>query len=136
MIFTVPEDYIVVDEQMRPVIPEPPAPESWNDKTLDVPFNEELTRGDRARFSISYDKYSKLILSNKTESPAKVIWNVYRNGQKLPDNEQGPVKYRTKRLYKGENRNLTYNWKPGDEIEMECYEGKLQVEVKPEDLFK
>ena len=131
-LFVVPEDFTKVDEKMRPVIPEPPPPDTWAEKTIDLPFSSEVVRGDRIQFSINYDVYTKFLLSNIKDTPAKVTWYIYRNGQLLPDNEQGPLSYRTKRIYPGENKNLTYDWKPDDKIILECYEGKLHVEIKPE----
>ncbi|UCH15009.1 MAG: hypothetical protein JSV22_03345, partial [Bacteroidales bacterium] len=43
--FVIPEDYTEVDEQMRPVIPEPPAPESWEVKEIAIPFEDTFSRG-------------------------------------------------------------------------------------------
>jgi hypothetical protein len=55
-----------------------------------------------------------------------------RNGQELPDNEQGPIKYRSVRLYSGETKAYTFDWKEGDVVILEIHEGKMNVQVFPE----
>jgi hypothetical protein len=56
-----------------------------------------------------------------------------RDGKELPDNEQGPIKYRTQRLFEGESNSSTYSWKEGDDKIIQVHEGKVLVEILPED---
>ncbi|HKK41494.1 MAG TPA: hypothetical protein VJ963_03725, partial [Bacteroidales bacterium] len=128
-IFKVPIDYIEVDEKMRPVIPESPPPESWNKIQVSIPVKQEFKRGDIISFKIPESGNYKVILKNETDDPAKVIRISMRDGKELPDNEQGPLKYRTRRLYKGESNSSTYSWKEGDDKIIQVHEGKLIVEI-------
>ncbi len=128
-IFKVPDDYIEVDEKMRPVIPEPPPPGSWNTIQVSIPVKQEFKRGDIISFKIPESKNYKVILHNETDEPAKVIRISMRDGKELPDNEQGPIKYRTQRLFKGESNSSTYSWKEGDDKIIQVHEGKLMVEI-------
>jgi len=131
-IFIIPEDYTEVDEKMRPVIAEPPTPEKWNSIEVDLPFSNEYSRGDLIRFTVPETKNYIVKLTNKSDSPTKITRNTLRNGKPLPDNEQGPLKYRTKRLFANEMSNNTYSWKAGDTKILKVHEGKLNVEIKAE----
>jgi len=131
-LFSIPPDFVEVDDRMRIKIPEPSPPTSWNEQTETVPFNKIYKRGDRITFTIDHSSYTKIFLLNEGEKPAKMIRYTYRSGQLLPENDQGPISYRTKRLYNGEKSNLTQAWKIGDKIVFEFYEGEMKVEVKPE----
>ncbi len=131
-LFEIPEFYTEVDNKMRPVIPEPPAPTAWKEIKQKVPFVETFSRGDKIRFIVETGIYHKLILENASEEPAKVISFQFRNGELVPDNEQGPVSTRTSRLYKGEKTTDTRAWKKGVEIVLEVHEGQMKIEVKPE----
>ncbi len=130
--FTVPEDYTEVDERMHPVIPEPPAPEKWEIKEASVPYEGTLGRGTKLKINVGKTVYHKLLLSNDAENPAKVVRHLMRNGKELPDNEQGPLKYRSVRLYSGEKKTYTFDWEEGDIVILEIHEGKMNVQVFPE----
>ena len=131
-LFDIPDHYTEVDNQMRPIIPEPPPPESWNDLDESVPFEKVFRRGDRIHFLVETEIYHKLILENTTENPAKIIRYQYKDGLALPDNKQGPVDFRTNRLFSGEKKTHPLAWKTGTKIILEIHEGELTVEVKPE----
>jgi|GEM_PF-655842 len=131
-LFRIPDDYTEVDSRGRPIIPEPPAPESWNDIEMNVPFGNVFRRGDKIKFKISENVYHTLILDNTGETPAKVIRTAFRNGAILSSDEQGPESYRTNRLFKGESRNLTQDWDVGLEIVIEVHEGEIYVGVELE----
>ena len=55
-----------------------------------------------------------------------------RDGKELPDNEQGPLSYRTRRLYAGESFTNVYSWKAGDEKLIQVHEGIINIEIIPE----
>ncbi len=131
-IFLIAADFVEVDDRMRVKIPEPPPPSSWNERSESVPFNKIFKRGDRITFSIDHSSYTKIFLLNQGEIPAKMIRYIYQSGQLLPESEQGPVSYRTKRLHTGEKSTLTQAWKVGAKVVFEFYEGEMKVEVKPE----
>ncbi len=131
-LFVSPADYTEVDEQMRPVVPEPPAPEKWTEKEFAGTVEGTFHRGERILFTVVSREYHRLSFSNHGESPAKVVRRIIRNGKELPDNEQGPVKYRTTRLHPGEKKNLTLDWEVDDIIEMAVHEGSMQISVVPE----
>lgn len=131
-IFTIPESYTEVDGRMRPVIPEPPAPKQWTTKTVKLPFQGELSRGTLLKFTIDKEAHYKMILENKTEKPAKIIRYSLREGKELPENIQGPEKYRTSRLYPGEKRPNTFIWKEGNEILIKVYEGTMDLDIHEE----
>jgi hypothetical protein len=131
--FKVPDDYTEVDERMRPVIPEPPPPDSWNTFQLTIPLKQEFKRGDMISFKVPESRNYKVILKNLTDDPAKVIRISMRDGKEVPDNEQGPLKYRTRRLFKGESNSSTYSWKEGDDKIIQVHEGKILVEIMPEE---
>jgi len=128
-IFVIPEDYTEVDERMRPVIPEPLPPDTWNTIDLSLPVKGEFSRGDRIRFIVPESKNYKLNLVNQTADPAKIIWTGMRDGQELPGNEQGPLSYRTKRLHGGESSSNTYKWTAGDEKIIQVFEGVINIEI-------
>ncbi len=130
--FVIPEDYTEVDERMRPVIPEPPEPESWDIQEASVPFKGTISRGTKLKIKVEKTVYHKLLISNDSEDPAKVVRHLIRNGQELPDNEQGPLKYRSVRLYSGEKKTYTFDWEEGDIVILEIHEGKMNVQVFPE----
>lgn len=131
-LFSLPGGYTEVDEQMRPVVPEPPAPEKWTEKEFTGTLEGTFHRGERILFTVVSREYHKLSYSNQGEGPAKVVRRIIRNGKELPDNEQGPVKYRTTRLHPGEKKNLTLDWEVGDIIELAVHEGSMQISVSPE----
>lgn len=128
-VFKVPEDYTEVDQRMRPLIAEPPPPDSWNTIETTLPLKGEFKRGDLISFKIAEDKNHKISLRNLTSDPAKIIWRTIRDGKELPDNEQGPVKWRTSRLFAEETTSRTLAWKPGDKIIIEVHEGKMEIEL-------
>lgn len=130
--FVIPDDYTEVDEMMRPVIPEPPAPESWDIKEASIPFEGLESRGTELKISIDKSVYYKLIISNDSESPAKIVRHLVRNGQELSDDEQGPIEYRATRLFTGDKKTYTFDWKEGDVVILKIHEGNMNVEVFPE----
>lgn len=131
-VFEVPKDYTEVDNRMRPVIPEPPPPETWNTIQSDLPLSGEYKRGDLIKFSIPESKHYILKLTNLAAEPTKIIRKSYRDGQELPDNEQGPLRYRTDRLYSSESFKNTYVWEAGDDKIIEVHEGKIKIEIEAE----
>ena len=131
-VFTIPEDYTEVDQRMQLIIPEPPPPDNWTTIDTSIPFSGEISRGTKLRVKIGETKNHKVFLANADEGPAKVIRHHIRNGSELPDNMQGPLEYRTKRLFKGENKTNTFSWMSGDEIIFEVYEGTMKIKVLPE----
>ncbi|MDT8400750.1 MAG: hypothetical protein RQ743_03565 [Bacteroidales bacterium] len=131
-VFAVPDDYVEVDRKMRPIIPEPPAPESWNKIEVAIPLKGEYKRGELLSFEIPESRNYKLILNNNTDKPAKIIRIGMRDGKELPDNEQGPLSYRTRRLYGGESFSNVYSWKAGDEKLIQVHEGVINIEIIPE----
>ena len=128
-LFNVPDDYIEVDEHMKPVIPEPPPPEKWTAIEGTVPNEGDFSRGTRIKIPVTSDVYHKVEFKNNTQDMAKVVWIIFRNGKELSDDEQGPVSYRTKRLHPGESKTNTYAWKPGDNVIFEVYEGTMTIKV-------
>ena len=128
-LFSVPDDYVEVDEQMRPVIPEPPPPEKWTMIEGTIPYEGNLSRGTKLKFPVNSDVYHKVELKNNTQEMAKLIIHIFRNGKELSDDEQGPVSYRSKRLHPGESKTNTYAWKSGDTVVFEDYEGTISVKV-------
>jgi len=130
--FSVPEDYTEVDEKMRPIIPEPPAPDSWKEIKAALPLKGEYSRGEVISFNVPESVNYKFILNNNTDKPAKVIRIGMRDGKELPDNEQGPISYRTRRLYAGESFSNVYSWKEGDQKLIQVHEGIMNIEIIPE----
>jgi hypothetical protein len=131
-LFEVPEGYTEVDEKMRPKIPEPEAPSSWTTVRKDIPVNQTFERGTKLQFVVNYDVYTQVKLTNESDSPAKVINYSSVNGVSLPIAEIGPVSYRTHRLFPGETKTLTLSLKNGQEYSIEVHEGKMKIEVAPE----
>ncbi len=131
-LFVVPEDYVEVDREMRPIIPEPPAPDSWKTVKASIPIKGEYKRGDAITFNIPESINYKFNLNNTTDQPAKIIRISMRDGKELPDDEQGPVSYRTRRLYAGESFSNVYNWKAGNEMIIQVHEGVINIEIIPE----
>jgi len=132
-VFKVPEDYTEVDQRMRPIIPEPPPPDSWNAIKATLPLKGEFKRGDLISFKVPETINYKIILKNESDEPAKIIRIALREGKELELNEQGPLRYRTKRLFKDESSSDTYSWKAGDDKIIQVHEGKLLIEVVPEE---
>ena len=130
--FEVPGDYLEVDRRLRPIIPEPPPPDKWSVAREAIPFSKTMKRGEKLWFSITAEDYYKLIIQNSSDAPGKLIYHIYKDEKPIDNNEQGPDKYRTYRLFPGEKKNLTKDWEAGYEILLELYEGELQLEVRPE----
>ncbi|MFP4489273.1 MAG: DUF4412 domain-containing protein [Bacteroidales bacterium] len=131
-IFIVPEDYTEVDQKMRPIIPEPPAPESWNKLEVQIPVKGDYKRGELLSFKVPESRFYKIILNNKADKPAKIVRIALREGKELPDDEQGPLSYRTERLYPGESSTNVYRWTTGDEKLIQVHEGMINIEIVPE----
>ncbi len=130
--FEIPSGYTEVDERMRPVIPEPPAPKKWTTKSVQLPFQSEVSRGTLLIFSINKEAHYKMIAENKTDKPAKIIRYSFRDGKELSEKIQGPEKYRTSRLYPGEKVPGTFIWKEGQEIRIKVFEGTISLIIREE----
>ena len=128
-VFIIPDDYTEVDERMRPAIPEPPPPDSWNTINESIPFTGEFRRGDRIVVKINETVNYNMNLSNKTDEPAKIVRTGMKDGKELPGNVQGPVSYRTKRIYAGESYSNTYSWSAGNELIIQVFEGVINIEI-------
>ena len=132
-IFIVPADYTEVDNRLRPVIPEPPPPLTWNRTEVKLPLKAVFQRGDLVSFRVPESRNYKVNLKNETPDPAKIIRISMRDGKELPDNEQGPLRYRTNRIFRDESTSGTFSWKAGDEKIIQDHEGKLLIEILPEE---
>lgn len=130
--FTVPDDYIEVDRRMQPVIPEPPPPTSWEEKNGKLPFKGTLSRGQKMWLTLEETTYYKLIAMNTSQEPAKFIYRAYNEEVPLPNEEQGKDKYRTFRLFPGQKKTLTQDWKSGYKVLIELHEGSLVLEIHKE----
>ena len=131
-VFEIPGDYTEVDRRMRPVIPEPPAPESWVESEASVPYHTTMKRGMKTWIPIPEPDNYRLRLENTGDTPAKIIYHLYEDGEKLAWDEQGKDKYRTLRLHPGESRNLVMRWDADQDILLELYEGAMQVSLERE----
>ena len=130
--FVVPADYTEVDDRMRPIIPEPPAPETWNTKNVTIPFEEKVKRGTKIQMAIPESVYYKFITTNAGDTPTKFTYHLYENGNKLSWEVVGNDDRRTHRLYMEEKKTQTMDWKKGWELIIEVYEGEVMIEVYPE----
>lgn len=106
--------------------------ESWNTVKKGLPLKDVFEAGTRVVFEIDYDNYSLVDYSNMSDGSAKIIFHVSKDGEALPDEKIGPVKFRTINLDPGEKIQMTYNWEKGRDVTLEIYEGQVQVEVRPE----
>lgn len=129
MLFMVPGDYTEVDEEMRPVIPEPPPPDSWKEQERTIPVDMAVVRGDLIIVPIQETVYHKLIYENTGDTPTKFLYTIYKDGKVLPVDEQGVEKRRTLRLYMGEDYNMTFNWKEGWVVKFKIFEGQAKLKV-------
>lgn len=130
--FLIPDDFTEVDEQMRPIIPEPPPPETWDLKEVNIPFEGTLSRGNKIKMVIPQTVYYKFIALNNGNTPAKFTYHLYENGEKIPWDIVGNDDRRTHRLYMEEKKNQTMDWKEGWVLVIEVYEGELNLKVYPE----
>ena len=130
--FNVPSGFTEVDRQMRPVIPEPPPPESWQMKRKTVPFKGVFKRGDRLKVEMKSSEYHKIHLSNQGSKPSKLTYQLYRDGKQLSKNEQGPLDYRTKKVHSGESKTFTLALQPGDFMVMQVFYGEMEIDVRLE----
>ena len=131
-IFIVPESFTEVDEQMRPVIPEPAPPEDWAKKEMAVPVDMIVSRGMAISVPILESVYHKLIIKNTGDTPAKFSYHSFIDGVELSEDIQGPEEYRTNRLYMDEDYNMTMNWKAGQVILFKIYEGEASLKIMKE----
>jgi hypothetical protein len=127
--FYVPPDYTKVDEKMRPIIPEPPAPETWESRSVALPFDGILKRGEKISVEIPTTGHYKIKVINEGDTPTKYIYHLYENGEKLPWDIVGNDDRRTHRLYMDENRTFTYAWEKDWQLIVEVYEGEVMMEV-------
>jgi hypothetical protein len=127
--FIVPESFIEVDENMKPVIPEPAPPEDWVKKEAAVPVDMIISRGMAINVAIDETVYHKLSVKNTGDTPAKFSYHSYVDGVELSDKIQGPESFRTKRLYVGEDYNMTLDWKAGQLILFKIYEGEASLKI-------
>jgi len=130
--FEIPADYTEVDERMRPLIPEPPTPESWTEKNIPIPFEGMLNRGEKLWIHITETQYYKLRLQNNLEEPGKFSYTLFENSTPLPVHDQGKERYRMYRLFKGEKKSLTLNLSEGQDVLLKGYEGSLKLELNKE----
>lgn len=130
--FEVPKDYTDVDEQMRPIIPEPPPPESWETTEVKIPYEGIVKRGMKIKMTMPETVYYKLLTENKGDTPTKFTYHLYENNEKLPWDVVGNDDRRTLRLYMEEKKTQTMDWKKGWVLVVEVYEGELNLKVYPE----
>ncbi len=128
-LFLVPDDFIEVDENLNPVIPEPLPPDNWDIKEVAVPVDLALSRGMAVNVPIDETVYHKLVIENTGDTPARFSYNSFIDGIELSEDIQGPEEYRTKRLYMDEDYNMTMNWKSGQVILIKVYEGSLNLKI-------
>lgn len=131
-VFVVPEGFVEVDSEMRPVIPEPEPPAEWEEIAVSVPVDMTVSRGMLIIVPIDETVYHKLIVENTGDTPMKFIFQMFKNGIELPESEQGTIDYRTHRLYMEEKYNITHNWKAGQVIKIRVYEGQAKLTVMKE----
>jgi hypothetical protein len=130
--FIVPEGYTEVDDEMRPIIPEPPAPKTWSTKNVTIPFEGKVKRGTKIKMVIPESVYYKFITTNAGDTPTKFTYHLYENGEKLSWEIVGNDERRTHRLYMEEKKTQTMDWKKDWELIIEVYEGEVMIEVFPE----
>ncbi len=130
--FQIPGDYTEVDERMRPLIPEPPPPETWTEKEIVLPYTGALHRGEKLWIHIKEPHYYKLKLQNNLQEPGKFSYTLFEHGTPLSVNEQGKEKYRTYRLFNSEKKNLTLNLSGDQSVLLKGYEGSLELELNKE----
>jgi hypothetical protein len=128
-IFEVPDDFVEVDDEMRPIIPEPEPPTEWEEITISLPANIEIERGMLLKIKVDETVYHKMEVENTGDTPCKFIYKSFVDGIEQPEDVQGPEEYRTQRLYMGDDYKLTHSWKVGQEIHIYVYEGigKLKI---------
>lgn len=131
-LFVVPDDFMVVDQQLRPVIPEPEPPSEWETVDASVPVEMEIERGMLISFPIAESVYHKFVVENTGETPLKFSFHQFQEGKEQPDDIQGPIDFRTKRLHMGEKFNMTFDWKEGWNIKVKVYEGNGKLMVNKE----
>ena len=127
--FVVPADYTEVDDKMKPKIPEPPPPDSWTSVELSLPVDRVFRRGEKIIVNIKNETNYRLTARNNSDSPAKFIRSQWKDGAELPENKQGPLKYRTKRIFNGEKFSKVYHWKEGEQVHLEVHERELQLKL-------
>jgi hypothetical protein len=130
--FEVPDGYIEVDDEMRPIIPEPPAPETWFSKSVAMPFSDKLKRGEKISMDIPATGHYKIKVMNEGDTPTKYTYHLYRDGEKLSWEIAGNDERRTHRFYMGEKKTFTYAWEEGWQLIVEVYEGEVLMQVYPE----
>jgi hypothetical protein len=131
-IFKVPEDFIEVDDEMRPVIPEPEPPTEWEEVVSSVPADLEIKRGMLLKIPIDETVYHKMEVNNTGDTPCKFIFKIFVDGVESGEDVQGPEEYRTRRLYMEESYKLTHNWKAGQEIQIYIFEGTGLLKIYKE----
>lgn len=131
-LFLIPIGYTEVDERMRPIIPEPEPPETWETMDVHMPYEGTLKRGEIIRMTIPETVYYKLVAVNNGKTPAKYTYHLYADGEKLPWDVVGNDSRRTKRLFMEEKSTNTFDWKAGWELVVEVYEGVLDLRIYPE----
>ena len=127
--FVVPNGFTEVDDRMRPIIPEPPAPESWTSRSVVLPFDGVLKRGEKIKMDILVEGHYKIKVRNEGDTPTKYIYHLYENGEKIGWERVGNDDRRTHRLFMEEKRTFTYAWEEGWQLIVEGYEGEVMMEV-------
>lgn len=130
--FEIPEDYTEVDEQMRPIISEPPPPDSWETREVSIPYEGKVKRGNKIKITIPESVYYKFITTNAGDTPTKFTYHLYENGEKLTWEIVGNDRLRTNRLYMEEKKTQTMDWKEGWVLIIEVFEGELELKIYPE----
>jgi len=127
--FIVPEEYVEVDDELKPLIPEPAPPDHWNESEVNVPVDMQLSRGMAVNVPIDETVYHKFTVENTGDTPAKFSYHSFIDGVELSEDIQGPEEHRTQRLYIGEDYNMTMNWKAGQVILIKVYEGNIKLKI-------
>jgi len=127
--FEVPDGYAEIDDEMRPIIPEPPPPEKWLTKDAAIPFEGIVKRGEKISMTIPVTGHFKIKASNNGDKPTKYIYHLYENGEKLSWDKVGNDDRRTHRFFMGEKRTFTYAWEKDWQLIVELYEGEVLMEV-------
>lgn len=127
--FEVPDGYTEVDDEMQPIQQEPPPPETWTVVKKSLPVNTTLTTGERLMIDIETSGTYKLVVENNSVNPAKFIRSIWRDGEQLPIEQQGPIDFRTKQLKNGEGFSGSFHWEVGQQVVLEGYYGEVSMEV-------
>ena len=97
---------------------------------------QEVAAGEEFRYKVVGHDHIETYFVNISDSEAVVVYEYYQNGAPMSEDENGPVKWRTKKLKEPLDFHKTTLVGKGEELVFKVEKGKVQVKAGQYDTFE